>query len=99
MAPEFPECQQIEIQPEQVYGLNFEANQEWRISSDRQWLKFIDGTGKFQSLTGKAGHQTVQFTATNGAQGFEGDKASIQLTLGGLTQVIAELSRTPKHAK
>lgn len=96
VAPEFPECQQIEIQPEQVYGLNFEANQEWRISSDRQWLKFIDGTGKFQSLTGKAGHQTVQFTATNGAQGFEGDKASIQLTMGGLTQVIAELSRTPK---
>lgn len=96
VTPVFPECQQIEIQPGQVCEINFDANQEWRISSDRQWLKFIDGTEQFQSLTGKAGEQTIQFTVTNGAQGFEGDNACIQLTMGGQTQPIAELSRTPK---
>lgn len=96
VTPVFPECQQIEIQPEQVCELSFNANQEWCICSDRQWLKFIDEAGQFQSLTGKAGEHTVQFTATDGAQGFEGDYAKIELTMDGQTQVIAELSRAPK---
>lgn len=67
------------------------------MTTDKQWLKFIDETGKFQSLTGKAGKQTVRVTATNGALGFTDDKAQVKLTMGGKTQTIAEMNRAAKE--
>lgn len=97
-APSFPESQTLEIQPEQVKEIGFEADREWRVSTDRQWLKFIDASeARFQSLTGKAGKQTVKVTVTDGAMGFEEDVAKVQLSMGGQTQTIAKLKRGPKE--
>lgn len=95
--PVFPESQSYEIQPEQVCEISFEASTEWRATTDKQWLKFIDETGKFQSLTGKAGKQTVKVTVTDGALGFTGDKALVKLTMGDKTQTIAEMKRAAKE--
>ena len=95
--PVFPESQSYEIIPDQVCEISFEASTEWRVTTDKQWLKFIDETGKFQSLTGKAGKQTVRVTATNGALGFTDDKAQVKLTMGGKTQTIAEMNRAAKE--
>ena len=95
--PVFPESQSYEIIPDQVCEISFEASTEWRVTTDKQWLKFIDETGKFQSLTGKAGKQTVKVTATNGALGFTDDKAQVKLTMGGKTQTIAEMNRAAKE--
>ena len=92
----FPESQSYEIIPDQVCEISFEASTEWKVTTDKQWLKFIDETGKFQSLTGKAGKQTVEVTATNGALGFTDDKAQVKLTMGGKTQTIAEMNRAAK---
>lgn len=97
VAPVFPESQSFEIQPEEICEISFDANQVWRVTTDKQWLKFIDETGKYQSLTGKAGKQTIQVTVTDGAQGFSGDKALVQLTMANETQTIAELKRPAKE--
>lgn len=91
--PAFPEVQHYEVQPEQVYEIDFHAEVAWKITSDKQWLKFIYESGQFQSLDGKAGQQTVSFTVTDGAQGFVEDQAKIMLTMNGKTEVIAELKR------
>lgn len=97
VTPVFPESQLFEIQPGEVCKISFEANQVWRLTTDKQWLKFVDETGKYQSITGKAGKQNIQVTVTNGAQGFSGDKALVQLTMANETQTIAELSRPAKE--
>lgn len=97
VAPIFPESQTFDIRPGEVREISFDANQVWKLTTDKQWLKFVDETGKYQSLTGKAGAQTVQITVTDGALGFEGDKALVQLTMAGETQTIAELNRPAKE--
>lgn len=97
VAPIFPESQTFDIRPDEVCEISFEANQVWKLTTDKQWLKFVDETGRYQSLTGKAGAQTVKVTVTDGALGFEGDKALVQLTMAGETQTIAELNRPAKE--
>ena len=80
--PVFPESRQYEIRPGEEIEINFEASMEWRLTSDKQWLKFIDEVGQFQSLVGKAGAQAIKVTVTDGALGFADDKAVIKLTMG-----------------
>ncbi len=95
--PVFPESRQYEIRPGEEIEINFEASMEWRLTSDKQWLKFIDEVGQFQSLVGKAGAQAIKVTVTDGALGFADDKAVIKLTMGDQTQAIAEMRRPAKE--
>ncbi len=95
--PVFPESQSTKSYLIRYAKSALKLSTEWRVTTDKQWLKFIDETGKFQSLTGKAGKQTVRVTATNGALGFTDDKAQVKLTMGGKTQTIAEMNRAAKE--
>lgn len=96
IAPVFPESKQFDIIPDEIIEINFNASTEWKLASNRQWLKFIDNKGRFQSLTGKPGEYTVKITVTDGALGFVDDEAIVELTMGELTQTVAELTRSAK---
>lgn len=97
--PVFPEVQEYELAVDEVREITFDANMDWRLSTDRQWFKFIDEVGQVQSVSGKAGAQTVQITVTDGALGFVGDAAVVELTMGEQTQTIARISRTANQRK
>lgn len=96
--PVFPESISCDLRPEEEGELVFGATLNWQLTSDKQWLKFIDEDGStVQHLTGKAGEQTVKFTVTNGAQGFESDKAVVKLRQGDKEQPVAEVTRAAKE--
>lgn len=98
VSPVFPESISCNLHPEEEGELKFNASLNWQLLSDKQWLKFIDEDGAMvQHLTGKAGEQTVRFTVTDGAQGFDADKVIITLRQGSEEKTVAEVTRTAKE--
>lgn len=97
VTPVFPESQQVELTPGDIGEISFDANMDWRLTSNKQWFKLIDGQATFQSLTGKPGKQTVQLTVTDGAYGFAEDEAAIELTMGGESRVFVGVKRPAKE--
>lgn len=94
--PVFPESRRFEMSPGEIREVAFEANMAWSLSSNNQWLKFIDDLGEFQSLSGKAGEHVVKFRITDGGHGFTADVASAELAMGGKKQMLIEIARPAK---
>lgn len=95
-AVSFPTLTESSISSRDVAELNFDASATWKLSSDKVWLKFIDGAGTYPSLSGKEGSQKVKVVATDGAMGFSSDTARVSMTMAGETQVIAVYYRKGK---
>ena len=98
--PVFPDnVATYDIRPDEVDELTFDANLNWVLTSDKQWMKFRDGEGNsVQHLQGKAGEKlAVEFTVTDGAQDFVEDVATVLLRMGGKEQPIAKVTRAAKE--
>lgn len=98
--PVFPDnVATYDIRPDEVGELTFDANINWVLASDKQWMKFQDENGNnVQHLQGKAGEKlAVKFTVTDGAQDFVEDVATVLLRMGGKEQPIAKVVRAAKE--
>lgn len=95
--PVFPECIEHTLAPGETCEIKFEANLNWQLSTDKQWLKFVNGSGMVQALVGKAGAQIITLALTDGAQGFQDDQAVVELRMGNRKEVVARIIRTAKE--
>ena len=41
----FPEAQALQISIDETLPLSFEADADWKLTIDKQWLVFVDGSG------------------------------------------------------
>lgn len=89
----------VDVEPGDELTFEFEAEADWALTCDRQWIKFWDEElGKENaSLEGFAGSFTVTVIVTADAQSFEGDKAVVEMTMAGETRTVAEISRSAKE--
>lgn len=88
--PSFPEEKTEAVQPGQETTLAFNANGDWALESNQLWCKFDNNQ---TTLTGEAGEQQVTVKVTDEMQSTASDTASISLTMGGTTKVIARMIR------
>lgn len=88
--PSFPEEKTEAVQPGQETTLAFNANSNWALESNQLWCKFNNNQ---TTLTGEAGEQQVKVNVTDEMQSIAADTASISLTMGGTTKVIARIIR------
>ncbi len=98
ITPVFPEQEDVTVLTEDLgkdLTFSFEANMDWTLVSDRQWLRFKDEIGEVSSLSGKAGSHTVTYIVSGDSQSFEPETANVEMTMGGKSQVVLAVSRTP----
>lgn len=91
--PVFPDVQTLQIEAGEELEVSFEANMDWILTSDKQWLKFKDEIGDTQSLLGKAGSQSVVLKVSDANMGFEETEAEVSLSMGGSQAVIFKVVR------
>lgn len=70
--------------------LSFNATEAWNIESDKLWCKFSNGQ---ITMSGEPGEQQVIVKVTNEMQTTTADTASIRLTIGAQTQIVARIIR------
>ncbi|MGM9735796.1 MAG: hypothetical protein ACI4TM_00490 [Candidatus Cryptobacteroides sp.] len=87
----------VDVEPGDEIIFEFDAEEDWALTSDRQWIRFRDEIGENASLEGYAGSNVVTIVVTADAQGFEGDKAMVEMTMDTETKVIAEIKRSAKE--
>ena len=92
LAPVFPEQTVQAVQAGTEVSVAFDANQAWTLESNKLWCKFNGQT----IINGEAGKQNITVSITDEMQGITSDTASISLTLGSSTQVIAKIIRMGK---
>lgn len=95
VAPIFPEKQNIVCNAGETKEFTFTTNTNWSLASSAIWCKFkTNGTDDFV-LSGAAGTQTVTIIATNDNQQVDNiSVAKLELTMGGQTIVIGEVTRS-----
>lgn len=91
--PVFPDVQTLQIEVGEEQEVSFEANMDWTLTSDKQWLKFKDEIGDTQSLLGKAGSQSIVLKVSDANIGFEEAEARVTLSMGGEESVIFKIVR------
>lgn len=96
VTPIFPEKQNLICNSNDTREFTFTANTNWSLASSAIWCKFKtdDDLGEFV-LSGTAGTQTVTLVITNdNMQVGDVSVAKLELTMGGQTIVIGEVTRS-----
>jgi len=95
--PAFPDAvQTISCTAESEANFTFTANMEWKLSSNKAWCT-LAGTGmEGQNISGKPGSQSIKVKVSGEGQSFESAKASLTLSMGGQSKVVAEVLRAGK---
>lgn len=96
VTPIFPEKQNFICNSNDTREFTFTANTNWSLASSAIWCKFKtdDDLGEFV-LSGTAGTQTVTLVITNdNMQVGDVSVAKLELTMGGQTIVIGEVTRS-----
>ena len=96
VTPIFPEKQNLICNSNDTREFTFTANTNWSLASSAIWCKFKtdDELGEFV-LSGTAGTQTVTLVITNdNMQVGDVSVAKLELTMGGQTIVIGEVTRS-----
>lgn len=94
VTPKFPEKQNIICNGGSTTEFTFEANTNWSLTSSAIWCKFEkDGADEF-ILSGEAGKQTIKIIVTDEDKKVGKESvAKLELTMGGQTIVIGEITR------
>lgn len=96
VTPIFPEKQNLICNSNDTREFTFTVNTNWSLASSAIWCKFKtdDELGEFV-LSGTAGTQTVTLVITNdNMQVGDVSVAKLELTMGGQTIVIGEVTRS-----
>ncbi len=105
----FPQKQEISTAANDTLELTFEANKTWRLESNKVWAKFLreipkkenDETVQMEELAviaGNIGSNTIKVAIKHDGGRFdESDIAQLKLYMEGESQVIYDITRSPKE--
>lgn len=86
------------VEPGESFDLTFNAEADWTLTAKTPWLNFEDEVlGAVSSVSGQSGDQTVKVLVLDNGQGFSGETGSIEMTMAGETQVVAEVVRSGRE--
>lgn len=95
VTPIFPEKQNIICNSNDTREFTFTANTNWSLASSAIWCKFKADDMEEFVLSGTAGTQTVTLLVTDdNMQAGNVSVAKLELTMGGQTIVIGEVTRS-----
>ena len=95
--PEFPTVQKIDAVANSEETFSFNANMDWRLSSNKTWCTLASAEMEGQNISGKAGSQTVTIKISDVGLTFDDAKATLTLSMGTESQVVAEVIRAGKQ--
>ena len=89
----FPEAQALQISIGETLPLSFEADADWKLTIDKQWLVFVDGEAQVSQLAGVAGPVSLTLTTADVTSIFDEETATIDITMGTETQTLCTVTR------
>ena len=91
----FPEATSYDLAIDQVLELSFKAEATWKLTTDKDWLKFVDPVlGTTETLDGPAGDQTIKITTANVTSIFDEETAVISIEMGGQSKTLFNITKT-----
>ena len=61
----FPEAQALQISIDETLPLSFEADADWKLTIDKQWLVFVDGEAQVSQISDMAGPVSLTLTTAD----------------------------------
>ena len=89
----FPEAQALQISIDETLPLVFEADADWKLTIDKQWLVFVDGEAQVSQIAGVAGPVSLTLTTADVTSIFDEETATIDITMGAETQTLCTVTR------
>ena len=89
----FPEAQALQISIDETLPLVFEADADWKLTIDKQWLVFVDGEAQVSQISGVAGPVSLTLTTADVTSIFDEETATIDITMGAETQTLCTVKR------
>ena len=89
----FPEAQALQISIDEILPLSFEADADWKLTIDKQWLVFVDGEAQVSQISGVAGPVSLTLTTADVTSIFDEETATIDITMGTETQTLCTVTR------
>ncbi|MCI6327438.1 MAG: hypothetical protein MR793_02060 [Bacteroidales bacterium] len=89
----FPEAQTLQISIDETLPLVFEADADWKLTIDKQWLVFVDGEAQVSQISGVAGPVSLTLTTADVTSIFDEETATIDITMGTETQTLCTVTR------
>ena len=89
----FPEAQTLQISIDETLPLVFEADADWKLTIDKQWLVFVDGEAQVSQIAGVAGPVSLTLTTADVTSIFDEETATIDITMGTETQTLCTVTR------
>ena len=89
----FPEAQALQISIDETLPLSFEADADWKLTIDKQWLVFVDGEAQVSQISGVAGPVSLTLTTADVTSIFDEETATIDITMGAETQTLCTVTR------
>ena len=89
----FPEAQTLQISIDETLPLVFEADADWKLTIDKQWLVFVDGEAQVSQISGVAGPVSLTLTTADVTSIFDEETATIDITMGTETQTLCTVKR------
>ena len=89
----FPEAQALQISIDETLPLSFEADADWKLTIDTQWLVFVDGEAQVSQISGVAGPVSLTLTTADVTSIFDEETATIDITMGTETQTLCTVTR------
>ena len=89
----FPEAQALQISIDETLPLVFEADADWKLTIDKQWLVFVDGEAQVSQISGVAGPVSLTLTTADVTSIFDEETATIDITMGTETQTLCTVKR------
>ena len=91
----FPEATNYDLAIDQELELSFKAEATWKLTTDKDWLKFVDPViGTTETLDGPAGDQTIKITTANVTSIFDEEIAVISIEMGGQSKPLFNITKT-----
>lgn len=97
VVPEFPTQKTINVTANNEQSFSFTANMDWRLSSNKAWCRLASSEMEGQNISGKAGSQSIKIKVSDEGQDFEEAKATLTMSMGTESKVIAEVVRAGKE--
>lgn len=95
--PVFPEQVTINGNANSEATFSFNANMDWRLSSNKTWCTLASSEMEAQNISGKVGSQVIKVKVSDIGLSFEESKATLTLSMGESSKVVAEVIRAAKQ--
>lgn len=97
--PTFPEKQTFSIPAGETLQVSFDAEREWRMTSDMAWVRFLAGdpAEEMPIASGPAGANTVTLLMKTDGHRFAEETALLNMTMANVSQTVFEVTRPAKE--